>query len=187
MGNCFSTGNKMNRHWQQVVFAVVFAFFSTALIAQNEYQIGAGDTLAITVFGEEDLSPEVRVTERGTIPYPFLGEINVDGLTAAELEQRILEGLKGPYLVNPSVAVSVIQYRPFYINGQVNKPGGLAWEPGMTVRKAISLAGGLSERASERKIYLLREGAQSEDLRERVNLEHLVRPGDIITVEESFF
>ena len=177
----------MNRACLLVAFAMSLALLASPLQAQNEYRIGAGDTLAITVFGEEDLSPEIRVTERGTIPYPFLGELAVAGLTAGELEQKILTGLKGPYLVNPSVAVSVVQYRPFYINGQVNKPGGLAWEPGMTVRKAISLAGGLSERASERKIYLLREGAQSEDSRERVDLEQLVRPGDIITVEESFF
>ena len=155
--------------------------------ADTEYRIGAGDVLAIKVFGESDLSPRVKVDEKGKIPYPFLGDLQVAGLTTDELASTILNGLKGPYLIDPRVSVSVAEYRPFYIAGQVRKPGGYVYEPGLTVRKAITLAGGLTDRASTRKIFLQREidGKTSEPM--TVGLDEAIKPGDIITIEESFF
>lgn len=170
----------------------VLVILSTTLLANpsseaSEYRIGPGDVVAIEVFGEQDLSPRVRVSESGTIPYPFLGDLQVRGLTTDELARRVLEGLKGPYLIDPQVSVSIAQYRPFYVNGQVRKPGGYAFEPGMTVRKAITLAGGMTERASTRKIFLQRENASQGEAPLAVDLDDMVRPGDIITIEESFF
>lgn len=152
----------------------------------DEYRIRAGDVVAIEVFGETDLSPRLKVDETGAITYPFLGEIRASGLTARALEQTLLQGLKGPYLIDPQVTVTIAEYRPFYINGQVKSPGGFSWQPGMTVRKAVTLAGGLTERASARKIFLQPEGGSERD-RIRVELDHAVTPGDIITIEESFF
>ena len=152
-----------------------------------EYRIGAGDVIAIQVFGQPDLSPRIKVGERGTVAYPFLGDIQVAGRTSREVEQTLLEGLKGPYLVDPRISVTIAEYRPIYVNGEVKQVGGFPWEPGLTVRKAISLAGGLGERASSRKIYLVPENATPGTERQRVDLDHPVAPGDIITVEESFF
>jgi polysaccharide export outer membrane protein len=120
------------------------------------------------------------------ISYPFLGDITVQGLTPREVELHIINGLKGDYLINPKVSVEIIEYRPFYVNGEVAEPGGFPYQPGITVRKAISIAGGFTERASASKIYVIREG-RSDDRPARVRLDEKVGPGDIITVEQSFF
>ena len=102
------------------------------------------------------------------------------------MEVLIRDGLKGRYLLNPQVTVTINEYRPFYINGQVQTSGGFPYIPGLTVRKAISLAGGFKERASREKIFIIREDDPSQT-RKRVDLNAGVNPGDIITVEESFF
>lgn len=155
--------------------------------ALSSYRLGAGDVVTIRVFGEEDLSKEkIRLTDAGTVPYPVLGEIRVLGMTVGDLERMIANGLRGRYLVNPRVSVQIDEYRPFYINGMVDKPGGYPFQPGLTIRKAASLAGGFKERASLSKIFIIRE--RDPDQRpQKVDLDTQVYPGDIITVEESFF
>ena len=153
----------------------------------SSYKLGAGDVITIKVFGEDDLSREkIKVSDAGTVPYPVLGEIKILGRTVGELERQITDGLRGRYLVNPRVAVTLEEYRSFFINGQVGKPGGYSYQPGLTVEKAISLAGGLKERASVNKMYLVRED-DSTKTRVKVNMSSEVRPGDVLTIEESFF
>ena len=151
------------------------------------YRIAAGDTVSIKVFGETDLSPRVKIDESGEIDFPLLGMLTVAGLTTRQLAEKILQALKGPYLVDPKVSVSISSYRPFYIDGQVRSPGSYSFEPGLTVRKAVALAGGLADHASTRKIFRLPEGGQDEVKRIRVGFDDAVMPGDTITVEESFF
>ena len=91
----------------------------------SSYRLGAGDVVTIRVFGEEDLSKEkIKLTDAGTVPYPVLGEIRVLGMTVGDLERMITDGLRGRYLVNPRVSVQIEEYRPYYINGMVDKPGG---------------------------------------------------------------
>lgn len=153
----------------------------------STYQLAAGDVISIRVFGEDDLSREkVRLTDAGTIPYPVLGEVRARGLTIGEIERAITNGLSGRYLVNPRVSVTVEEYRPFYINGMVERPGGYPFQPGLTVLKASSLAGGFKERASFSKITIIREnnpkaGPQKADINTPINA------GDTIFIEESFF
>lgn len=152
----------------------------------TEYKLGTGDKIRIQVYGEKDLYEETTVSDRGTISYPFLGELHVAGLTPSQLQDLITRKLKGPYLVNPKVSVDIMEYRPFYVNGEVEKPGGFPFEPGITVRKAISIAGGFKERASPDKIYIIR-GNDPNRRSIKVTLDQMVRPGDIITVQQSFF
>src|SRR5438105_1039290 len=153
----------------------------------SSYRLGAGDVITVQVLGEEDLKRErIRLSDAATISYPILGEIRLAGKTVSELEQVIREGLKGRYLVNPQVTVTINEYRNFFINGQVERPGGYPYIPGLNVRKAVSLAGGFRERASQEKIYVIREDDPSHTPR-RVDLNATINPGDIITVEESFF
>ena len=155
--------------------------------ALSSYRLGAGDVVTIRVFGEEDLSKEkIKLTDAGTVPYPVLGEIRVLGMTVGDLERMIANGLRGRYLVNPRVSVQIDEYRPFYINGMVDKPGGYPFQPGLTIRKAASLAGGFKERASLSKIFIIRERDPAQRP-QKVDLDTQVYPGDIITVEESFF
>ena len=153
----------------------------------SNYRLGSGDVISIQVLGEEDLKREkIRLSDAATISYPILGEIKLLGKTIAELETLIREGLSGRYLVNPQVTVTINEYRSYYINGQVEKPGGYQYIPGLTVRKAVSLAGGFRERASKEKIFVIRDDDDSKTPK-RVGQDEPVYPGDVVTVEESFF
>lgn len=153
----------------------------------STYRLASGDVITIRVLGEDDLSKEkIRLTDAGSVSYPALGEVKVLGLTTGDLERIITAGLKGRYLVNPKVSVQIEEYRPFYINGMVDKAGGYPYQPGLTVRKAASLAGGFKERASLNKIYIIRDGDASQKS-QKADLNTYVLPGDIVTVEESFF
>lgn len=154
--------------------------------SMSQYQLGSGDKVSISVFGQEELSMEVRLPDVGTINYPFLGELKLVGLTAAEVEQLIHKGLLGDYLVNPSVSVSIVEYRPFFIDGEVKRPGGYPYQPGLTVNKAAALAGGYTERAARDKIVIVRESSnQTREL--TVTVSDMIQPGDIITINQRFF
>ena len=153
----------------------------------SNYRLATGDVVSIRVFGEEDLSREkIRLTDAGTVFYPVLGEIQVLGKTVGEIEKQIADGLRGRYLVNPSVTVSIDNYRQYYVTGQVWTPGGYSYQPGLTVAKAVALAGGFKERASQSKMFVIRD-ADPKKARERVELSTAIFPGDVLTIEESFF
>ena len=153
----------------------------------SNYRLASGDVITIKVFGEDDLSREkVKLTDAGTVFYPVLGELQVLGKTVGELEKQITDGLRGRYLVNPRVAVSVDDYRQFFVNGQVYNPGAYAYQPGLTVAKAVAIAGGFKERASQSKMFVIRE-TDAKKIKEKVELGTTIGPGDILTIEESFF
>lgn len=152
----------------------------------GNYVLGAGDKIKIHVFDEDDLSMDIIIGNSNTISYPFLGELSVEGLTAEQLANLISGKLRGDYLIKPEVTVSILEYRQFYVNGYVAKPGGFAFRPGITVRKAISLAGGMDERASDKKIYIV-HGDQVNQEPVRIDLDTSIMPGDVITVGRSFF
>jgi len=169
------------------ILPAVAAIAQTADDSLSRYQLGSGDVITIVVYGEDDLKREkIRLTDAGTISYPVLGELRVLGLTVGALEKIITDGLKDRYLVNPRVSVSVDEYRPFFIYGQVERSGGYPFQPGLTVRKAVSVAGGFKERASKEKIFILRD-SEKNSKPVKVDLETPIYPGDTITVEESFF
>jgi len=150
------------------------------------YRLGTGDVINISVYGEDDLSRRnYRLPDSGLITFPF-GEVRALGLSLVELENRVADGLRGGYLINPRVSVSIEAYRPFFINGQVNSSGAYPYQPGISVRKAVALAGGLKERASESKIFVMRE-TDAEHKQTKISMDGPVFPGDTITVEESFF
>ncbi|MGE3452721.1 MAG: polysaccharide biosynthesis/export family protein [Burkholderiales bacterium] len=172
------------------ILLAAFLALSGAAFGQAElssYKLGAGDLITIRVLGEDDLKREkVRLSDAGTISFPILGEIRVKGLTVGALEEAITRGLKGRYLLDPKVTVMLEEYRNFFVNGHVEKPGGYPFIPGLTVRKAISLAGGFKERAARDKLNVIRDDDPTQSQR-RVDLDAPVYPGDILTVEESFF
>lgn len=157
--------------------------------AQNlaDYILGIGDTISIQVHGEDDLSFESKIGGDGTIRYPFLGDVKVTGRTVAEVRWLIADGLKGDYLDDPSVNVSVIEYRPFFILGEVKRPQHYAYQPGLTVRQAIAIAGGMTERASDEKIELKRFVDGELTVIKNIKLDMAIEPGDTITIAQSFF
>ncbi|MGK0298266.1 MAG: protein involved in polysaccharide export with SLBB domain [Gammaproteobacteria bacterium] len=152
----------------------------------KQYLLGTGDLIRIQVYDEQDLYLETRVSDSGSISYPFLGELKVQGLSLANLEDLIISRLKGDYLINPKVSIDMMEYRQFYVNGEVANSGGFAYQPGLTIRKAISLAGGFKERASKDKIFVIHDDSKTGEP-VKVTLDAVVKPGDIITVEQSFF
>ncbi len=153
----------------------------------SAYKLAAGDVITIRVFGEDDFTKEkIKLNDAGTVSFPAIGEIKVLGLTIGDVERIVVNGLRGRILVNPRVSVQIEEYRPFYVNGMVEKPGGYPYQPGLTVRKAASLAGGFKERASLSKIFIIRENDPAQRP-QKVELNTPVGPGDILTVEESFF
>ena len=177
--------------WKVAALACALVFLVPVAAAQNSefstYKLGSGDLISIRVLGEDDLKREkIRLSDAGTISFAILGEIAVKGMTVGALEERITRGLKGRYLVDPKVSVTIDEYRNFFVNGMVDKPGGYPFSPGLTVRKAISIAGGFKERASREKLNVIRDDDPSQTPR-KVDLNAPLFPGDILTVEESFF
>lgn len=163
------------------------ALAQKSLSPLSSYKLGAGDMITIRVLGEDDLKREkVRLSDAGTVSFPVLGEIRVKGMTVGALEDYITRGLKGRYLLDPQVTVSIDEYRNFFVNGEVDKPGGYPYVPGLTVRKAVSLAGGFKERAVRDKVTIIRDEDPSQTPK-KVDLNEPVMPGDMITVEQSFF
>ena len=116
---------------------------------------------------------------------PF-GEFKAGQQTPRELETAITNNVRGRLLKNPRVSVTIDEYRPFFVDGQVGRPGAYPYQPGLTVRKALTVAGGLRERASLKKIFILREGGKT-SRPVNVGMNEPVGPGDTIFVEESFF
>ncbi len=163
---------------------------NVATIQKNvifDYALAPGDLISVEVFGEPELSKEYTVGESGKIAFPLIGEVTVLSLKTKQVERLIRLKLKSGFLVNPRVNVTIKTYRSVYINGQVKTPNGYPFVLGMTVRKLISIAGGFTERASKSRIYVISEVAGASSSPRKVKLDAEVRPGDIISVEESFF
>lgn len=155
--------------------------------ARLDYRMGIGDLIRIQVHGEDDLTLQTRLDDKGTVTFPFLGEVRAVGLSVRQLESRIADGMKrGGYLVSPEVQVLVLEYRPFYVNGEVKRPGGYPYVPGLTAQKAVTLAGGFTPLASERKIFVIRE-KNAAGTREGITLDSAIFPGDTVVVEEGLF
>lgn len=153
-------------------------------LADYIYRLGPGDEIKIQVYEEDDLSLSLMLDQSGTFDYPYLGTVTAVGKTLNQLKQEITDGLLQDILLNPSVNVSMVNYRHFYIGGEVKNTGGYPYQPGLTVKQAITLAGGLTEWASSSKFEILREGSSQS---ETASNSTLVYPGDTITIQEGLF
>jgi polysaccharide export outer membrane protein len=147
------------------------------------YKLGPGDLVSVNVFQQTELSGQFRLDGDGHLALPLAGEIKAGGLTTRELEQAIATRLReGNYLVNPQVSAQVMTYRPFYILGEVNKPGQYEYKNGMSVINAAALAGGYTYRAKTGSASIERGGCTME-----AQVDTEVLPGDIIRIPERFF
>lgn len=171
-----------------LVFALVLGVPGSPAGAQTvqDYRIGPGDKLNITVFGQSDLSGPVVVDGSGRIAFPLLGQIDANGKTLSELRAEITAALDRDFLVDPKVSIEVANHRPFFILGQVNKPGSYSYIEGMTVRMAVALAGGFTRRARESPVTLIR-GDDPDKKNRDAELDETVLPGDTIQVERRLF
>lgn len=174
---------KLNR----LILSLVFLVWATDAAAQEaQYKLGSGDQLRITVFGHEDLSGDFLVEGSGLVSLPLIGATPLGGKTITEAEATIMQALKPDYLKNPRISVQVLNYRPFYIIGEVNSPGSYSYVSGMTVLEAVAIAGGFTYRAKESEMTITRGSDESRGEAEAVP-ETLVLPGDVIEVPERFF
>lgn len=169
-----------------VLWLVMLSFVPQGVCAEAGYVLGPGDKIRVTVFGQEDLSGEFEVDAAGLVALPLIQAVPAQGKTPQQLEKEIASRLEPDFLKNPRVSVEVLTYRPFYIYGEVMKPGGYPYVNGMTVHNAIALAGGFTYRARTSSVIIRRtkEGVVSES---DANLDAVVAPGDVIEVRERYF
>lgn len=157
---------------------------SQSALSNSDYTLGAGDEIRIQVYEEDDLSMTIRLDQNGAFDFPYLGTLRAIGKTTRQLKDEITDGLLQDILINPSVNVSIVTYRHFYIGGEVKRSGGYPYQPGITVQQAITLAGGLTEWASSSKFEILREGTSNPV---SANNNTQIQPGDTVTILEGIF
>jgi len=156
-----------------------------AYTTAGDYILGSGDKIRIIVFGEQELSGEFDVSGSGKLSMPLIGQVQAAGLTLAQLESEIATSLSDGYLTNPRVSAEVLNYRPFYIIGEVSKAGQYPYTNGMTVLNAVAVAGGFTYRANSAVVFISRNGAPEQRFRTTQDLK--VLPGDTVRIPERFF
>jgi polysaccharide export outer membrane protein len=157
-----------------------------ASAGSETYRLGTGDKVRVIVFGEDDLGGEFQIDDGGFIRLPLIGQLKAADLTPRELETRITAALADGYLNQPRVSVEVTDYRPFYIIGEVNKPGQYPYVNDMSVLNAIALGGGYTIKASDSTVYIRREGTTKEQ-EFPAEPATKIHPGDVVRVPPTDF
>jgi polysaccharide export outer membrane protein len=151
------------------------------------YTLGAGEGVRIVVFGQTQLTGEFTVNDRGTISVPLLGDIPASGDTTDALAQTIATALQAKkILLDPSVSVEVVKYRPVFILGEVEKPGQYPYEPGMTALTLVAIAGGFTYRAQTGYVSVLRN-TDGHVVEGKAPRGEEILPGDVVTIFERYF
>lgn len=181
----------------------LFRIFSTALLlvvaacANNPspsaymarqnvpYLLDSGDQVKVTIFGQTELSGNYLVDDAGYVAMPLVGTVMARGVTTQVLSVNIGRAMAAGYLVDPDVAVEVFQYRPFFIQGAVTTAGSYPYMAGMTVRHAVSVAGGYS-RTANRKTAILFRNKNGEIVKGNVALDMPIFPGDTVEIAERW-
>jgi len=170
----------------------------TETVGSEDALLGAGDVFEVRVYGEKELSGEYRVGPDGSVDYPFVGRVEVKGLSPSDVSKRIAEQLRqGDYLRSPQVSVFVKEYasKRITVSGAVGKDGNFPITPGLTLVQAISLAGGFTPLASQNDVAVTRRvdgklkryRIRVEDISEGRADDFILQAGDIIYVPERLF
>lgn len=160
---------------------------STYLVdTKGPYLLDTGDIVRVTVYGDAELSKTYKVDDKGAIAFPLVGPVQVRGSTTENAAQRLARALANGYMRNPDVAVEIDQYRPFFIQGEIKSSGQFPYVYGMTVRAAISTAGGYTETADRNRAVVYRRQG-NEMVKGSVELDFPIFPGDTIVVQERWF
>jgi polysaccharide biosynthesis/export protein len=153
----------------------------------ESYRLGAGDRVRVTVFNEPSLTGEYNIAPGGALAFPLIGVVAAGGRTIDAVQQDLAGRLGEGYVNDPRVSVEVLTYRPFYILGEVNRPGEYPYASGMTVEQAIARAGGFTYRANEKTVFLRRQTGPGESAVPLRATQVGVMPGDTIRVGERYF
>lgn len=185
-------------HFARVIAACLMMLFISACAGSNAepgtaaytptvYRLAAGDKLSITVFGEESLSREYAITPQGDLAFPLLGDVPVADKTVGELQEVLRAKLAEGYVNDPRVTVEVLNYRPFYVLGEVSKAGEFPFSDGLTVVQAVARAGGFTYRADRSKVFITRMGQSREEVYDlEAGRTVYVAPGDTIRIGERY-
>ncbi len=153
-----------------------------------EYTLAPGDRIRIAIFGEEALTGDYVITSGGNLSFPLVGNLAASNKTVEELQTALTAALADGYLKDPRVTIQVVAFRPFYILGEVARPGDYPVSTGLTLAQAVSQAGGYSYRANTRKIFIKRANETAERLIDlRKSGPVIVRAGDTIRIAERHF
>jgi polysaccharide export outer membrane protein len=152
----------------------------------SDYRLGPNDRTRIIVFGQPTLTGEFQLDGNGVLAYPLIGNVDARGMTPSELQQTIAQRLDKDWVRNPSVSVEVSSRRPFYVIGEVQKPGSYPYVTDMSVLNAIATAGGQTYRANMGDFYIKRK-QDGRVVRVQATQESLLQPGDTVVVRERYF
>lgn len=179
-----------------LLLALLCALQPAAVVAQGSsgaeanvepYRLGSGDEIRLTIFGLDSANGAYTIGDGGRLSIPLVGPIEAEGRTVAELETAIADALKAKQIIkDPSVTAQVVKYRPFFIMGEVQRPGQYPYAPGMTVLQAVSVAGGYTFRANEKKATIRRSAAGA-SAKTAATPDTQIRPGDTIIIPEAWF
>lgn len=150
------------------------------------YKLDVGDKVRMTVFNEPALSNEYTVAADGTLSLPLIGELPVAGKNTGQVIAMITAKYGDGYLRDPKISLDVLTYRPFYILGEVTKPGEYPFSNGLTVMKAVATAQGFTYRANKGNVYIKRSGETGEQ-KYKLTADLTVQPGDTVRVGERYF
>lgn len=153
--------------------------------AQN-YRLAAGDKVHVAVFNEDNLSGDFVVAPDGKVALPLAGGVQAAGLTLPQFQQAVTARLKDGVVQDPNVTVTANELRPYYILGEVNKPGKYGYTPDLTVMNAVATAEGFTYRADMSTVYV-RHAADSSEKEEPLTATAAVLPGDTIRITQRYF
>lgn len=153
--------------------------------APHEYTLDTGDIVRITVYGDETLTNNYTVTDKGTIAFPLIGQVAVRGQAITAIERVITQRLADGYMISPKVSVEISTYRPFFIEGAVAHAGQFPYVYGMTARAAIATAGGFAEYADRGRVNVYRRVGKAMT-KQTIGLDQPIRPGDTVVVLERW-
>lgn len=155
-------------------------------VLDQPYRLGAGDRVRVTVFEQEGLTNSYSVDQSGYISFPLVGAIPARGHTAQQMEKEISDKLRQGYLRDPDVSVEIDRYRPIFVMGEVGAAGQYSYVPGLTVQKAIAIAGGFTPRANQESVDITRD-INGKVITGRVVTSDPLLPGDTVYVRERLF
>ncbi len=152
----------------------------------SDYKLGVSDRIRVLVFNEPTLSGEFSVNSNGAIAFPLIGDVKAEGRTTTEISKEIVARLSEGYLRAPQVSIDMLTFRPFFILGEVNKPGEYAYINGLTVLQAVAKAEGFTYRANKSMVFIKKEGDAGEH-EYKITTDTPVSPGDTIRIKERYF
>jgi protein involved in polysaccharide export with SLBB domain len=150
-------------------------------------KLGPNDRLRVTVFGQPTLTGEYTLDGNGVLAFPLIGNVPANGVTTNQLQQAIAAKLEPDYLVNPNVSAEIVNRRPFYVIGEVQKPGNYPYVSDITAVNAIAMAGGFTRRARKNDFYIRRLDKDGKPVRIEANAGTVLQAGDTLEVRERVF